>query len=278
MRVCIVNFILIICLPLLISSTLFSAETIALTQQVTESVVVEGRQDQKKVSNQTLYIAPQRIRLDHTDGSFLLLDFDKDMLYDVDTLLKNYQEKDIRNFEQKWQKANEILLKQVEGVPENHPRRGELIDQLSDGPSKWNMIWKLPAGKAKDDLLAKYNLTPEPPVVTVEKTTEKKLIAGYECQLFRVLENGKLRSFAWVAPDVPLEKDLAEFLRVTGIVEENIAKELSKIRGFPLEYAMFWRDGRLEHTVTAASEKKNLDKDFFEVPKGFVKEQGRSGF
>jgi len=216
--------------------------------------------------------------LDQADGTYLLLDFDKGVLYEVDGLLKSYSEKDIRNFEARWKKANSILLKQIEGVPENHPRRAELIEQLTDGPSKWELIWKMPPGAARDNLIARYNLPPEPPVVSVEKTTEVRDVAGYRCTFYRVLENERLRSFAWVAPDVPLEKDLAEFLKVTGIIEKTIAVELAKVRGFPLEYAMHWRDGRLEHTVSVSSEKKQLPRSFFEIPKDFVKQEARSGW
>jgi len=254
-----------------------SAETIILSQKVHEYLSADD-EIPKRTSMQTLYISPGRIRLDNSDGTYQLIDFDKGLLYDVDTLLKSYSERDIRNFEARWQKINSLLLKQIEGVPENHPRRAELVDQLTDGPSKWDMIWKLRDSPAKDALLKKYYLPPKPPVVEVVKTGEKKTIAGYECILYKVMEDGKLRSYAWVAPKVPLEKDLAEFLKVTGIIEETIAKELMKVKGFPIEYGMYWRNGRVEKTVTDSAEKKDKDKSFFEIPEQYVKQAEKKGF
>ncbi|MBN1809894.1 MAG: DUF4412 domain-containing protein [Planctomycetes bacterium] len=252
-----------------------ASETIVLTQKVLHFLSDEDKP--RKTSLQTLSIAPRRIRLDSPDGTYLLLDFDKGVLYEVDGLLQSYTERDIRNFEEKWRKANSMLLRQIEGVPEGHSRRAELIDRLSDGPAKWQMIWKMKDGEKKTELLRKYFLPPAPPKVTVEKTSEKKNIAGYDCVLYRVMEGDQVRSYAWIAPAVPLEKDLAEFLKVTGIIEENIAGELARIKGFPIEYGMYWRNGRVEKTVTTKASKKKTDRGVFDLPENFVKQKTRFG-
>ena len=76
--------------------------------------------------------------------------------------------------------ANELYLEQIEGAPLAHPRRAQLIDELTDGPRKWEEIWKLPPGEGRTRLIAKYRLPDEPPVIEVKKSDQTKVVSGVQ--------------------------------------------------------------------------------------------------
>jgi hypothetical protein len=260
---------------IVLALSVYAVDTTVLEQKVTTRRMSEEGGGRESERTQRLSIAPGKARLEEQTGEVTVIRLDRGRLYEIDLLLASYFERDISNFRARWKKVNGILLKEISQMPGNHPMRYERIDALTDGLDKWELIWGLDAGPEKDKLLQKYHLPPDKPAFSVEKADKTKNIEGHKCVLYKILEDGKMRAFAWVTQDIQLDRDLIEFLKVTGIVPEEVARELLKIKGFPLEYAVYWRDGHIEHTESLKVEKKNLAEGKFEVPEGFVKQERR---
>lgn len=235
------------------------------------------RQRRERIS---VYISGPRARLEEASGDVTIVRLDRSEALQLDLLLKSYKRKTFKELKTQWKTLNALLLEQIAGTPLGHPRRAELVDQLTDGPEKWREIWKLPPGEARSRLIERYGLTPDPPVVEIRPTGKTKNIAGVECLEYASFENGELRDWAYLAQDLPFDRRYYEFMELWGWLGPELAGELAKLRrgGLPLATLMRSRGGREIEIFTEELRETNLDADLFELPEGFVEQQSKPAF
>jgi len=101
----------------------------------------------------------------------------------------------------------------------------------------------------------------------VKETSEKKKIAGHNCQKFIVITSSEERE-VWITKDIDFTKYIAgfkDFYKDLGL-EEMISKAMFKIKGFP----MVTKSSDTIYEVIKVSEQK-LGEKVFSLPKGLKK-------
>lgn len=222
----------------------------------------------------TVYLAGDKARIEREDGTALVVDLGKGVMVELDTVAKSYKSKTFKQLRGQWEMLNAILLEQIAAIPLGHRYRAELIDDLTDGPEKWGLIYELPAGEPRAALVRKYRLPERPPKIEVRaakgtKDKETKEIAGQKCRRYEALEDGEVRDWAYVAVELPFDKRYYEFMQLIGWVGRELAKGLEAARGLPLGTIMHVRDGGEIEIRTLSVTPRELDDSLFEVPDGY---------
>jgi hypothetical protein len=225
----------------------------------------------------TVLIARDRARMKYASGEHWIIRLDKRHVTELDVLLRSYRTQSFDELKGAWEIANELYLEQIEGAPLAHPRRAELIDELTDGRRKWEEIWKLPSGEGRTRLLAKYRLPEEPPVVEVKRSEETKTVAGVQTQRYESLENGTATTWAYLAPSMDFDARYFEFMEMRSWILPELAAKLRergmRRAGMPLETFMRTRTNVEVQVVTLAVRAASLDDATFEVPAGYTEQK-----
>ncbi len=221
----------------------------------------------------TIYLAGKKARIDRQDGTALIVDLDKQVTIELDTVARSYKRLTFKQRRAQWEMLNAILLEQIAAIPLGHRHRAELIDDLTDGPEKWALIYGLPAGEPRAALIKKYRLPEEPPTVEVRAADETKEIASQKCRRYEALEDGKVRDWAYVAVRLPFDKRYYEFMQLIGWIGRELAKGLEAAEGLPLHTIMHIRDGGEVEIRTESVTPRELDEALFEIPAGYRKRQ-----
>ncbi len=253
------------------------AETDCITLQqeiVTKRPLADGRMG-RSVGQRTVRLRGRKARSDEDSGEVVILHLDKNKMFTIDMVMRNYRESNVKKIGQISKINEDLMLEQIRNDPRMRVKV-KLIRKLSDGPEKWEIIRGLADGAGKTALLEEYNLPAKKPVIVVKKQEgAEKYICGHKCLKYVATENGQEMSSAWVTEELDLEPELYEYLEATGIISPELAEKLKTIKGLPLEYTVSSRDGRITETATKAVDLRKIDSSFFKVPKGFTKQQGR---
>jgi uncharacterized protein DUF4412 len=190
------------------------------------------------------YAAPKKHKIDHGE-QIIIFRLDQEKMYVVNPAKKTYSEMTFADLEAAAEAQKEMMKKQLEFMPPE--QRKALEKQLGTG---------------KD---AK---------VEVEKTSEKRDIAGRSSMKHVVKEDGKETMTVWVTDDVKEYKSLkADFDALTkrmGALNpgmKGIAAAAEKIEGFPVEKDMKEMG---KETVTKIESRSVPDSEF-EVPADYTK-------
>jgi len=248
-----------------------------LRQTVTTREPAADGKERLTRSTMRVYLAGDRARLEEDNGEVTVVRLDRGEVIRLDVLLESYDRKTLKQLRDGWRLENAIQLEQIESVPPNHPRRAQLVDMLTDGPSKWREIWKLPDGPARERLVRKYGLPERPPTVRVRTTEEKRAVAGQECLRYEALEDDRLASWAYVGPGLPFDRRYYEFMEYEGWVGAELAAELRNVRGLPLESVLRYRSGVTVEFTTGDISPRDLAPALFEVPEGYKERESRAG-
>jgi hypothetical protein len=225
---------------------------------------VRVRRERMKV-----YLAGKRARIDRQDGTALIVDLDKKVTIELDTVARSYKRLTFKQRREQWAMLNTDLLEQIDAIPLGHRYRAQLIDDLTDGPDKWGLIYGLPPGKARAALLKKYRLPEKPPKIEVRAAEETKEIAGQKCRRYEALEDGKVRDWAYVTVEIPFDKRYYEFMQLIGWIGRELAKGLEAAKGLPLHTIMHIRGGGDIEISTEAVTPRELDEALFKIPDGY---------
>lgn len=217
----------------------------------------------------TVYLAGDKARIDSEDGTTLIVDLDKEVTIELDTVARSYKKQTFKQRREQWAMLNAILLEQIDAIPLGHRYRAVLIDDLTDGPEKWDLIYQLPEGKARAALLKKYRLPEKPPKIEVKAAEETKEIASQKCRRYEAFEDGKVRDWAYVAVRLPFDKRYYEFMQLIGWIGRELAKGLEAVKGLPLHTIMHIRDGGSIEVRTESLTPRELDDALFEIPDGY---------
>lgn len=102
---------------------------------------------------------------------------------------------------------------------------------------------------------------------TIKETSERKKIAGYNCQKFIVITSNEERE-VWITKDIDFTKYIAgfkDFYKDLGL-EKVLSKAMFKMKGFP----MVTKSEDMTYEVVKVSE-QNLGEKVFSLPKGLEK-------
>ena len=230
----------------------------------------------------TVSIAKDRARLCYETGEHVIVRLDRGEVIQLDILLKNFKVKSFDDLRRAWEIANEMYLEGIEGAPLNHPRRVQMIDELTDGPQKWAEVWKLPPGEGRAHLIAKYRLPEEPPVIEVRRATETKTICDVETRRYESLENGKPMAWAFLAPSLPFDTRYFEFMELQQWILPELSEKLRERRmrkaGMPLETVMMTRSGAEVRVVTKSVTAAEFDDALFRTPADYKEQKTKSSF
>jgi hypothetical protein len=214
----------------------------------------------------TLYLVRDRARLrDETGEGTLVVRLDRGEVYVLDEMFMSYDRRTFDAMRREWTLRNALQLEQVRALPPDHPDRADIVDLLEDGPEKWREIRALADGPARDALLGKYALPPREPVVEVRASEETKTIAGHECRRYEGLDDGRVTSWAYVAPALPFDPRYYEFMELSQWIGPELAARLRRVRGLPLESAILYRTGVRFELATTSVVERELDESLFDV-------------
>ena len=216
-----------------------------------------------------VYLAGKRARIERENGNALVVDLGKKVTIELDTVARSYKRLTFKQRRQQWAMLNTDLLEQIDAIPLGHRYRAQLIDDLTDGPDKWGLIYGLPAGEPRAALLKKYRLPEKPPKVEVRAAEGTKEIAARKCRRYEALENGEVRDWAYVAVEIPFDKRYYEFMQLVGWIGRELAKGLEAAKGLPLHTIMHIRDGGDIEIRTESVTPRELDEALFDIPDGY---------
>lgn len=227
--------------------------------------------------------AKDRARLEITDGirvtTYIVhLGTKEQLVYTIDEESRAYEKKSFTELKNVWLSLNELLLDDIANVPLGHPQRAELIDDLTDGPSKWEEIYKLPDTEHKRELLRRYSLPSEPPSIRVQMQPEPLKRLGYDCRRYISYENDKMRDWAHLVPAISFDRRYLEFMELLGWLTPKLVTELSKaeIIGLPIESRIFMRNGDSVEINTLSIKSQKVAKSLFEIPEGYTLRKTRA--
>ena len=251
------------------------AQDVTLEQRVVTTRPLADGSRGRSVRRRTIRLKGRKARSDDDSGETVVLLLDRKQMYTMDNLVKTYR---VRNFEEAEKMGTiqeDLMVEQIKRDP-RHSKRIQLIDKLSDGPTKWKMIREHLTGDYQKRMLEKYGLRLKPPVIEVTGTTETKYICNYKCRKYIAKEDGEEMSSAWVTEKLELEPELYMFLEKTGIISHDLAEKLKTIEGLPLAYNVSARNGRITETTTLAVDLRKVDNEYYRVPpRNFRREEGR---
>jgi uncharacterized protein DUF4412 len=194
------------------------------------------------------YAAPKKFKME-TGGEVMIFRLDQEKVYMVKPGSKTYSEMTFEEMEAVGQEMKAVMKKQLENIsPEQRKAMEKQIGAiLRDKPAK----------------------------VDVEKTPEKKDIAGRSATKHVVKEEGKETVTLWLTDDLKEFKTLkADFAAVTKWMATvdpgaiSVAAAAEKIDGFPLEIVV--KDLGAKQTVTKVEGRSVADSEF-EIPADFKK-------
>ena len=278
-----------------IHAALFASALVALTASAArvrgyvleqEIITRSRRRDgtfREIVERKTVYLAGERARLDDEYGESLIVRLGRrpggGEVIQLDTILENYERKTFKKLRAHWKSLNALLLEQIEQTPATRlGDRADLVDQLTNSEEKWQLIWKLPEGPERGRLVGKYALPPEPPVVKVRSTEERKKILGKDCCRYEAAENDLVTDSAWIAPELRFDGRYYEFMELWGWIGKALAEALREVGGLPLLTSMRRRTGVEIELRTRSVEERELDPSIFEVPPDYRERKRKSAF
>jgi len=137
---------------------------------------------------------------------------------------------------------------------------------------------------------------PKPaPRVEYRKTSEAKSISGFDCTKYERVEDGKVESWLWVAPNSAIDlssQDQAVFVKMGEFmqrmlsamgpaVSEGVGDEfaaVSKLGGWPILTQTLGDDGKVEEeTLVESISHEKLPDSVFELPEGYKAVSGSIG-
>lgn len=265
----------------ILAGVVLSARTVGgheIEQEIIERTPRADGTTRVRRERMTVHLAGDKARIDREDGTALIVDLGKRVMIQLDTLVKSYTRSSFKQLREDRERLNAILLDQIADIPLGHPRRAELVDQLTDGPEKWRQIWDLPEGGPRAALVRKYRLPEKPPKIEVRAAKETKDIAAQKCRRYEALEDGKVRDWAYLAPRLPFDARYYEFMRLIGWIGRELAKALARVRGLPVWTIMHVRDGGEIEIRTRSVAPRELDASLFEIPPGYKEPKPKASF
>ena len=237
----------------------------------------------QEVSHQKVYIKDQKIRIENKeDGKVILIRFDREKLYELNSKNKNYTEKSFQ--ELKKAQGSPIPSQQVApqrnvGMQAARKQLGKLADGLS--PERRSFMEQmmlrqqaLMMGKAQVPAMPTVVASGKP--VIVKETTQVKEINGFSCRRVKVVQGKKKIIDMWVTTQGgPPKNYFAQIIETLGLFNPEVISAVKVIEGFPIKQKYRIQTGPLAGTLQAVAtnnfDNSKLSDDLFEIPKGYSK-------
>jgi len=240
---------------MMISIALMSFSIAVGQSLVWESTTVIPAAGNMKI-NSTSYYRPQMFK-QGSENSMIIFRIDKEVMYQVNNLKKEYSEMTFTELEAYTKKSSAKL----------DGRMAEMKKQLEKMPPEQR--------KAMETMMGNQAMAgTSQSTIEVLKTAEKKTISSYACVKYVLQEDGKETGSVWTTTAIPdfkgMQKDFKDFSqRMAAQMPRNggqMAAAMAKIDGFPIETTI----AGMTTTVTKI-EKKSVAVSEFEVPAGYKK-------
>lgn len=237
-------------------------------------VVVTVHGDDKN-DQSTIYIEGNKMRIESARGkeSLMIYDGDQQKMYVVDPEKKTYSEitpQAIRSATDRVQKQLEDAKAKM--TPEQRKQLDEMMSKMT--PEQRQMM-----GKASGQQAAKE----KPADIKWERTGGKETVAGYPCEGFREIKDGKLDAegcyIPWGAGAIT-KADLAPFKKMEEFMSQSGTKppdkrlssfaRLENGPGFPGVWRPADSESKAKQTVTSIK-RGGISSDRFQVPAGYAK-------
>lgn len=184
---------------------------------------------------QTMYFENGMMKsIDKEAGAVSILRMDKDVIWHINLKDSTYMEMKLSQIKDMLGKMKEAFEKLSEEIPDS----------------------------AKEEVLKEMEGD-----FTIKETSERKKIAGYNCQKFIVVTSNEERE-VWITKDIDFTKYIGgfkDFYKDLGL-ERVLSKAMFKMKGFP----MLTKSEDMAYEVVKVSEQK-LGEKVFSLPKGLKK-------
>lgn len=171
---------------------------------------------------------------------------DKEMMYVVNPKEKTYSEMSFDDLEKQMSAAREEMKKAQERLKDLPPEQRKMVEGMMGGMMK-DVDYR------------------------IEKTGEKKAVAGYSCEKVLLKDSATVAGEFWVTKDLgsmnEYAKDWTKLMdKIARGPMAKMLKKLSELGGFVMESSMSGVS-----TVTTKLEKRSIADSEFEVPEGYKK-------
>ena len=238
-----------------ISMVLISLSIAVGQSLVWESMTIVPAIGNKKLIS-TSYYRPQMFK-QGSENSMIIFRIDKEVMYQVNNLKKEYSEMTFAELEAYTKKSSAKLDGQM----------AEMKKQLEKMPPEQR--------KAMEKMMGNQAMVGSSQgTIEVLKTAEKKTISSYACVKYVLQEDGKETGSIWTTTAIPdfksMQKDFKDFSQRMAaqmpMKGGQMAAAMAKIDGFPIQTTI----AGITTTVTKI-EKKSVAVSEFEVPAGYKK-------
>jgi hypothetical protein len=207
------------------------------------------------------FVIPKKMKVvnEGDDGSIIIVRLDRELIWTVHPQKKEYSEMTFAQMEEVAKKAGGKM----------DAAMAKMREEMRNMPEEQRKMMEKMMGDKMPGMLAESD-TP----VQVDKTAEKKSIAGFSCVKYVVRRGDQVLSTLWVTKDVKGFSEVAEdwkaFSRRMAALAQRFGKELAEatkqIDGFPMQSEV----GGVVTTVTKL-ERRATPAGEFDIPSGYKK-------
>ncbi len=241
-----------------------------------EYVVGEGKK-LNEVSHQKVYVQGKKVRIeDQESGKVLLIRFDKETLYKLDTKKLTYREKNFQALKtiqgQQTMQSQQATPQRNIGMDAARKQLGKMGEELS--PERRSFMEQMMMRQQARMMGAETQIGEKGKVV-VKETNKSKEINGFNCRRVKVVRGKKKIIDAWVTSQAGPKNYFSQIVGTLDLFKPEVITAVKKIEGFPIKQKYRVQTGKLAgalQTVEVARiEENSLPEVLFELPKGYKK-------
>lgn len=240
-----------------------------------EYIVGQGKKVHEVV-HQKIYVQDKRVRIEDLEtGKVILIQFDRELLFELDTKKLTYTEDDFRSLRilqgQKEMQSKQAapqravgmeaaraqLQKMTEGLP---PERKAFMEQMMMRQQS-TLQGNGTAGATSD--------------ISVKEANETKTINGFSCRRVKVVRGNKKIMDMWLTTEAGPKNYFTHIIETLRLFEPEVTKAVKTIDGFPIKQTYRVQTGPFVGIIQSVEVSKiqetTLSESLFELPKGYTK-------
>jgi len=257
-------------------------------QTTTNEYVVGKGKKLNEVSHQKIYVQGKKVRIENQEsGKVILIRFDKETLYDLDTKKLTYSEKNFQALKtiqgQEVMQSQQAAPQRNIGMEAARKQLGKMGEELSPERRTFmeQMMMRQQARMMGNNT---SQSTSEQHEVVVKETNKSKEINGFNCRRIKVVRGKKKIIDAWITTQAGPKNYFSQIMGTLGLFKPEVVTAVKKIEGFPIKQKYRVQTGEfadaLQTVEVAKIEGNPLPAALFELPKGYKKatEEGSDAF
>ena len=260
----------------LVLVTLAPWAALSLITSAHAGVTVALQRDNK---NSVIYLEGNKMRVeggrvDASNASLVIYDGDQQKVFLINQEKKTYQELTPQSFRAMFDKAKKIDEHMANMSPEQRKQLEQMMSKLSPEQRK-----------TMEGMMGKKSEPSKEPDVKWERTSARQTVAGFPCEGFKELKDGKVEAegcyIPWSAGAIT-KADLAPLVKMQDFIKQagsNFPQQgigaftkLEQGPGFPGTQVRISASGEREGTESVTSIKRGtISADKFQLPAGYTK-------